>query len=384
MAEVFDIAVIGGGLTGKAAAVTAARGGFSTIHIAPAAPPDRRTSALMLPSVDFMRKAGLIGEPAALGVPLESIRIIDATDRFLRAPETFFESSEFGHEAFGWNFGNERLGKAFESAAAGLEDLTTRQTSLAAAERGEEFWTLSLADGAQVQVRLLVGADGKASSVRKLAGIEVRERRFAQSALVGDLELERPLEGCSTEFHYPNGPFTFVPAGGHKANLVWIDKMPVLEAARRDPETLAAALAEKSMHLFGRVTPVTPTFVFPLSTLSVDVAGKNAAVLVGEAAHAFPPIGAQGLNLGLRDVEDLAACLAAANPGAWGWADGVARAYGRSRASDLTRTGVFVDSLFRSLLSGWLPAQVLRTGGLWALKTIPALRRRAITFGMGR
>lgn len=384
MSKTFDVAVVGGGLTGKAAAVVAARAGFSTVHIAPAAAPDRRTSALMLPSVDFMRKAGLIGEPQDLGVPLRQIRIIDATDRFLRAPETLFDSAEFGHEAFGWNFANKRLSAAFEEAAAPLDTLETLATTLVTSVRDEEFWRLELADGSAISARLLVGADGKASSVRKLAGIGVREHRFAQSALVCDLELERPLDGCSTEFHYPNGPFTLVPAGGNKANLVWIDKADVLENARRDPESFAAALGEKSMHIFGQPTSASPTFIFPLSTLGVDIAGKNAAVLVGEAAHAFPPIGAQGLNLGLRDVEDLSTCLAAANPGSWGWAEGVARHYAGTRARDLTRTGVFVDSLFRSLLSDWLPAQALRSGGLWALKMIPALRKRAIAFGMGR
>lgn len=384
MSKTFDIAVIGGGLTGKAAAVVAARAGFSTVHIAPAAPADRRTSALMLPSVDFMRKAGLIGEPHTLGVPLSRIRIIDATGRFLRAPETLFESSEFEHEAFGWNFANERLGTAFETAAAPLDTLETLPATLASGHRDEEFWHLDLGDGSSVSARLLVGADGKGSSVRKLAGISAREHRFAQSALVCDLELENPLDGCSTEFHYPDGPFTLVPAGGNKANLVWIDKPGILDKARQSPEAFATALAEKSMRLFGQLTPVSPSFVFPLSTLGVDAAGRNGAVLVGEAAHAFPPIGAQGLNLGLRDVEDLAASLDAANPGSWGWADSAARNYAGARASDLNRTGVFVDSLFRSLLSGWLPAQALRSGGLWALKTIPALRKRAIAFGMGR
>jgi 2-octaprenyl-6-methoxyphenol hydroxylase len=338
----------------------------------------------MLPSVDFMRKAGLIEEPQALGVPLTQIRIIDATERLMRAPETLFDSSEFGHEAFGWNFANVRLGEAFEQAAAPLDILEALATTLTTAKREEEFWVLELADGSSVSVKLLVGADGKASSVRKLAGIDVREHKFAQSALVCDLELERGLEGCSTEFHYPNGPFTLVPAGDTKANLVWIDKVDVLEQARATPEAFAEALGAKSQHLYGRLTPVSPTFVFPLSTLSVDVAGKAGAVLVGEAAHAFPPIGAQGLNLGLRDVEDLAASVAVANVGAWGWNDSVARSYASSRASDLTRTGAFVDSLFRSLLSDMLPAQALRSGGLWALKMIPALRKRAITFGMGR
>ncbi|WP_158541558.1 FAD-dependent monooxygenase [Pelagibacterium lacus] len=379
-----QIAVIGGGLTGKAAAVASARAGFETLHIAPAAPPDRRTSALMGPSVEYLMRTRLVVDPATIGVPLKRIRIIDATGRLLRAPETVFLSGEMGLESFGWNLPNIALNEAFAAAGQTEANLATREASLARAHREDHRWSLTLDDGSEVTADLLIGADGKGSRVRQWAGITVRERKYQQAALVCDLELQRPLDGESVEFHYPNGPFTLVPAGGLRANLVWIDKPEALEAARQSPDTLARLLAEKSQNLFGQPRPMTPTFIFPLSSLSVDMAGKSAAILVGEAAHAFPPIGAQGLNLGLRDVEDLDACLAAANPGAYGWADAVARAYATMRAADLGRTGAFVDGLFTSLLSPHLPAQMLRSVGLWGLKTFPPMRKRAMAFGLGK
>ncbi|WP_404403950.1 FAD-dependent monooxygenase [Pelagibacterium halotolerans] len=380
----YDIAVIGGGLVGKAAAFAAAQAGFSVVHIAPATPPDRRTSALMGPSVELMQKVGLVPDPSAIGVPLSRIRIIDATDRLLRAPETLFDAAEFDLEAFGWNFANVRLGEAFDSATADLDALEIRQTSLATAERTGDVWHLTLADGSTCTAKLLVGADGRDSKVRKLAGIGVRQHDFKQAALVCDLELERPVGGCSVEFHYPDGPFTLVPAGGAKANLVWIDTPETLNAARATPEALSAALAQKSQRLFGKLTPLTGAHVFPLSSIFVNKAGKDAAVLVGEAAHAFPPIGAQGLNLGLRDVADLLQALELANRDAYGWASAAADKYAHMRAADLMRTGTFVDTLFRSLLSDHLPAQALRTAGLWMLKSVPPLRKFAIGFGMGR
>jgi 2-octaprenyl-6-methoxyphenol hydroxylase len=383
MANHTQIAVIGGGLVGKATAVAAANAGFSTLHVAPEAPADRRTSALMGPSVDYMIQAGLIGDPEVLGVPLSRIRIIDATNRLLRAPETVFSASEFGHRAFGWNFANARLGESFSRVGAGREKLDLHAATLKSAKRAEGVWHLELDDGGMLTTDLLVGADGKGSSVRKAAGIAVRERKFDQAALVCDLELGRGLDGESVEFHYPNGPFTLVPAGGNRANLVWIDKLETLEDARREPERFVSLLNEKSLNLFGAISVASPNFVFPLSVLSVDVAGRDAAVLVGESAHAFPPIGAQGLNLGLRDVASLNACLKAANPGSYGWADAVARSYGAARRGDLARTGAFVDGLFTSLLSPHLPAQALRSAGLWGLKTFPMLRKHAVSFGMG-
>lgn len=378
-----DALVVGGGLIGLAAAVAVARTGLRTLHLAPKAPPDRRTSALMGPAVDYLRAAGLVGDPAAVGVPLTEIRIIDATDRLIRAPETLFAASEAGLPAFGWNFPNVKLSEAFATAAEGLANLETSEAALTGLTIDGEGATSTLATGEIVRTALVVGADGKKSSVRAAAGFTVRERAFDEAALVCDLELGRPLGGTSVEFHYPHGPFTLVPAGGSRANLVWIDERAVLDGAKvSDAEALNATLREKAKRLFGKVTAVTPAQVFPLSTLTVDRAGGRGLVLAGESAHAFPPIGAQGLNLGLRDVADLAAAVGSYDRSE-GWAVRVSEDYAERRSGDLARTGTMVDTLFRSLLAEMLPAQAVRAGGLWALKVLPSLRKQAVTVGMG-
>jgi len=379
-----EVLVVGGGLTGIAAAVACARAGLSTLHLAPKAPPDRRTSALMMPAVRYLDEAGLVADPAALGHPLRQIRIIDATRRLLRAPETLFDSAEAGLPAFGWNFPNIRLTDAFAAAAAGFPELSARDVTLRSLVPAESGWRAELSDGSLVVTDLVVGADGKKSLVRQAGEFRSRERAFTEAALVCDLELGRSIGNCSVEFHYPRGPFTLVPAGGNRANLVWIDDRAVLDAARAaGDDALLATFREKSMRLFADIRLATPTHVFPLSTLTVDEAGRNGIVLVGEAAHAFPPIGAQGLNLGLRDVADLAASLVACDftPGLWGRR--LSEDYSRRRAPDLARTTGIVDALFRSLLADMLPAQALRAGGLWALKSLPVLRHEAFSMGMG-
>jgi 2-octaprenyl-6-methoxyphenol hydroxylase len=377
--------VVGGGLAGLAAAVAVASAGIEAIHVAPKGPPDRRTSALMLPSIDYLRSAGLLEDPSTIGHPLTQIRIIDATSRLIRAPETLFDAAEFGMEAFGWNLPNLKLTEAFEAARAALPNLTIRESTIAAVTRDANGgWRLTLGDGSVLTTPLLVGADGKKSLIRGSVGFVTREHEFSQSALVCDLELGRPLAGASVEFHYPQGPWTLVPAGGNRANLVWIDDHDTLKAAQVSGEAgLKAIFLEKSQRLFGDIRLVTPAHIFPLSTLGVDQSGGDGVVLVGESAHAFPPIGAQGLNLGLRDVADLAAALAARGAGE-DWAVRVSEDYNSRRSADLARTGSMVDALFRSLLSDMLPAQALRATGLWALKLVPPLRRQAFGIGMGK
>jgi len=376
--------VVGGGLAGIAAAVAVAKAGLDTLHLAPKGPSDRRTSALMLPSVEYLQSGGLVSEPAAIGQPLTQIRIIDATSRLVRAPETLFDSREAGLAAFAWNFPNIKLLESFEAARTRLANLQTLELSVSGLERVADGWRLDLSDGSSVTAPFVVGSDGKKSLVRVAAGFRARENGFTEAALVCDLELGRPLGGASVEFHYPRGPFTLVPAGSNRANLVWIDDRDVLKAAQAEgPDGLRRIFIDKSQHLFGDIKLLTPAHMFLLSTLSVDEAGHDGIVLAGEAAHAFPPIGAQGLNLGLRDVADLSAVLAGTDLGAPGWAVQASEDYSRRRAADLGRTGVMVDTLFRSLLSELLPAQAMRAGGLWALKLSPQLRKQAFSVGMG-
>ena len=245
--------MVGGGLAGTAAAVALGRAGLSVLHLSPDAPADRRTSALMGPSVSFLTEQELIGAPESIGHRLAGIRLIDATGRLIRAPEVHFEAGEAGHEAFGWNFPNVALLAAFAAARDRLPGLVTVAEAVTDLDRTETGWRLTLADGRVAEAPLVVGADGKKSRIRSQGGFRVRETGFAEAALVADLELQRPLGDTSVEFHYPKGPFTLVPAGGNKANLVYIDDRAVLRAHQeKGREHLTALFYEKSQHLLAR------------------------------------------------------------------------------------------------------------------------------------
>ncbi len=376
--------MVGGGLAGLVTAYAVAKAGLETIHLAPAAPPDHRTSALMVPSVKILRDLGLVEDPDDLGEPLRKIRIIDATNRLIRAPEALFDSADVNESAFGWNFANQAMSAQFARHLKALPNLNQLEASATGLIKEKIGWRLSLSDGRSIETKLVVGADGKRSFVRQAAGISIDETQHEQSALVCDLKLSVPLNGESVEYHYENGPFTLVPAGGLRANLVWIERADELAKVKAlAPKEILAAIQEKSQNLFGTLGLETPTFVFPLSSFKAETMGKEGIVLVGESAHAFPPIGAQGLNLSLRDVAGLLGCINEQDRSAPDWATNVSNAYASARANDIRRTNMMVGTLFNSLLSELLPAQALRTGGIWALKTLPSLRKAAFRMGMG-
>jgi 2-octaprenyl-6-methoxyphenol hydroxylase len=178
---------------------------------------------------------------------------------------------------------------------------------------------------------------------------------------------------------------TTVPLAGNASSLVWVerpDRAEVLLAL--DDRAFAQELQSALASALGEVMAVGPRASFPLSGVAADVLGARRVALVGEAAHRLPPIGAQGLNLGLRDAAWLADLVAdAVAEGADPGAPHVLRAYDDARRADvLSRTAV-VDTLNRSLIADWLPADLARSAGLAALKTIGPLRRLFMREGMG-
>jgi 2-octaprenyl-6-methoxyphenol hydroxylase len=248
---------------------------------------------------------------------------------------------------------------------------------------------LRLADGRLFQARLVVGADGRGSSARKAAGIEARTHRYPQSALTALLAHTRPHDDYTSEFHTRQGPFTLVPlpaapGARWRSSLVWV--MSPAEAARRaalDDEALAGEIERQARSLLGAMRVEGERGVFPMARQIVARLTATRLALVGDAAHAFPPIGAQGLNLGLRDVESLLkSAREAADAGEDIGGEAALARYARSRGPDiLTRTSA-VDALNRSLIARFAPIDAARGLGLAALGAIGPLRRFVMREGV--
>jgi 2-octaprenyl-6-methoxyphenol hydroxylase len=146
---------------------------------------------------------------------------------------------------------------------------------------------------------------------------------------------------------------------------------------------LADEIERRSHSLLGKVTIESGRGVFPLAVETARCFGQNRIVLIGEAAHVMPPIGAQGLNLGLRDAATIAELVVAArrDGGDVGSPEVTAR-YEHMRRADVTSRTLAVDLLNRSLLSDFLPLQGIRGLGLYLLDQIGPLRRAVMREGV--
>jgi 2-octaprenyl-6-methoxyphenol hydroxylase len=230
----------------------------------------------------------------------------------------------------------------------------------------------------------VVGADGRHSLCREAAGIEVVRRELDQAALTFNVSHSRPHQNVSTEFHTPQGPCVFVPLPGERSSIVWVASPR--EAARLKglaDDELSEAAEKQSHSILGRLRIEPGRYLFPLAIERPKAFAKRRVALVGEAAHVVPPIGAQGLNMGLRDAADIAeivreATAAGADPGA----PLSLRRYDLARRADILSRTFVIDMANRSLLSELLPIQSLRAAGLHLIGLVPPLRRLVMREGL--
>jgi 2-octaprenyl-6-methoxyphenol hydroxylase len=384
MAVTVEVAVIGGGPAGLTAAVALASAGVTTVLVAKRPPPDNRTTALLSGSVAALEALDVWALCRAQSAPLTAIRLIDDTARLIRAPEVLFEADEIGLEAFGHNIQNRDLLAGLEQRASALPALRRIEVAAVAIEPADSGVTIRLEDGGALAARLVVGADGRKSICRAAAGIETERRSYPQAALTLNLSHTRPHKGVSTEFHTESGPFTLVPLPGLRSSLVCVVEPDEAERlAALDAATLSAEIERRAHSILGKITFEDGRGLFPLGVETAQSFARRRIALVGEAAHTIPPIGAQGLNLGLRDAATISELVVQArrDGGDVGSADVLAE-YERLRRADVTSRAFAVDALNRSLLSDFLPVQGARGFGIYLLDRIAPLRRAVMREGV--
>jgi len=377
--------VVGGGPAGLTAAISLAEGGVNTalVGLRPAKA-DNRTTALLAGSVAALDTLGVWSMCAEKAAPLRTMRIVDDTGRLWRAPEVKFSADEIALDAFGHNIENRHLIDALAKRTRNLPALSIVEDEVVAVSSQADAATVTLKGGKPLRAQIVVGADGRHSLCRAAAGITTDEHRYPQTAMTLCLSHSRPHHDTSTEFHTPSGPFTLVPLPGNRSSLVWVlDPAAADELAALDDLALAARIEQASHSILGKLQVEPRRGMFPLTVSTARRFAGDRIALVGEAAHVLPPIGAQGLNLGLRDAAMIAELVVAAQRAGHdiGGAEVTSR-YDRMRRTDVGSRALAIDLLNRSLLSDFLPMQGARGLGLYLLDRIGPLRRAVMREGV--
>ncbi|MGA8714444.1 MAG: FAD-dependent monooxygenase [Roseiarcus sp.] len=385
-----DVLVAGTGLAGLTAAIAFARAGFDVVSCGADERVARgRTVAMLDRSVAYLESLGLWPAIRGDAAPLRILRIIDDTGALLPPRPLEFHASEIGLDAFGWNVENDRMASALAVEANRTPGLERMSLAVARYDFSGDRALARLDDGRLIACALVIGADGRDSRARRSAGLPARPHRYPQRALTALLTHRLAHGDASTEFHTRNGPFTLVPlppreAAPNRSSLVWL--MSDDEARRR--ESLEGSAVEREIErqarsILGAMRLEGPPGFFAMSRQVVPKITSERLALVGDAAHLFPPIGAQGLNLGLRDVKAIAACAVdARDEGLDIGGETVLRGYERARRTDIFMRTAAVDGLNQALLARFAPIDLARGAGLAALGAIGPLRRLIMREGV--
>lgn len=401
-----DIAIVGAGMVGAALAALLARDGVEVALIEaasldfdwPEGSADVRVSALTVASERILQHIGAWPRIVALGVsPFQEMRVWDGAAAAMPAAVPgavsaairdgiHFDCADLGEPRLGHIVENRVVQRALIEHLRGCASVSMhcplRLETLAIGDAGAR---LDLSDGTSVGARLVVGADGAASRVRELAGLEVRGRDYGQHALVANVSTERPHRSTAWQRFLPEGPLAFLPLRDGRSSIVWTMRPESAEALlAADDDAFRDELTRAFEARLGRVTGSGPRAAFALRVQYAPNYIAPRLALVGDAAHAIHPLAGQGANLGFLDAAALAETLAQAlrdgrDPGA----REVLRRYERCRKGGNLATMMVMDG-FKHLFGSRLPPLAWARGaGLGLTDAAPPLKNLIMRYAMG-
>lgn len=391
-----DIFISGGGIAGQIAAASFAARGFSVVMADPVPPvteadldgSDLRSTAFLQPARDLFRTCGLWDFLEPHSKPLDQLAVIDTVGWPPEVREhKAFRASDVSDEPFGWNLMNWVVRRELWSYLQEAEGITTLYgTGFKSLVNRTSEVIVALTDGSSVRAKLAIAADGKFSPLREAAGIGVKTTRYGQKSLAFTVTHDAPHDNISTEIYNEGGPFTIVPLpdidGQHASAIVWMNKGPrSVELMNMPVPEFEDVMQLRSTNLLGRMRLKGRRSIWPIITQTADRLVEGRVAVVAEAAHALPPIGAQGLNTSLNDIAALldAAALSPDDPGA----AQVLSAFETARMPDITRRARVIDLFNRIAGSGEAGIQAARLLGLKAVHDIAPVRRKIMRVGLG-
>ena len=377
-----DVLIAGAGLVGLALAPALARAGLDVVladRALPAVPEpapdtwDVRVYAISPGSAAWLQAIGAWqGLPPERVTAVEAMRVAGDDGALLN-----FSAYENGERALAWIVEERELRAALvpQAHAAGVEIVAPASFD-ALSWTDAEGW-LPREDAAPIAARLVVGADGVRSGVRRAAGIEAPLRPYGQVGVVANFACERAHHGRAHQWFRPDGSIlAWLPLPGRRVSMVWSapDAMAD-ELLQHSPVELAERAAAAGRHVLGSFQCITPAAGFPLQFMRPPSVVAHRLALVGDAAHGVHPLAGQGVNLGFGDAEALATVLRERGPVADPGAMILLDRYARRRSEPVLAMQTVTDRLAR-LFGSPVPWQkTVRNLGMAAVERLPVAKR---------
>jgi 2-octaprenyl-6-methoxyphenol hydroxylase len=384
-----ELIVVGGGLTGLTLAIACADAGLEVAVVdredpatIVAEPFDGRTTAVAYGSMQVLDGIGLWPLLAKSAEPILEIRVADAASSLF----LHYDHRDIGSAPLGHIIENRALRRALLERARTWHSL--RHLAPLAVERVErrpEAAVAYLADGQVLRGELVAACDGRASPLRRAAGIKTIAWDYPQVSIVCTVRHELPHRGVAVEHFLPGGPFAILPMTGQRSSIVWTERAALAPSLLAlDEPGFANELRRRFGDFLGAVEVVGPRWSYPLSLLHAQRYTAPRLALVGDAAHVIHPIAGQGLNLGIRDGAALAELVVDARRLGLDIAQGeVLARYERWRRFDNLTLAAVTDGLNRLFSNAVPPVRLARDVGLAIVDRLPPLKRLLMRHAMG-
>lgn len=376
------IIIVGGGPVGATLALLLAKQGIAVTVLEAgkqgAAYDESRALALSYGSRRILEKLGVWETLAISATAINTIHVSQKGS----IGRSQLHASDYQQEALGYvlSYGalSEALDQAlskqpavnfiFEASAEAIKH-TENHASVTYLHHGEPL-TLDSA--------LVVLADG-GRSLDEIAGLTKETKEYGHDALITKVRAELPHNNIAYERFTANGPMALLPNGERDFSLVWTGKKEYISPllALSDAEFLTQ-FHQQFGDRVGQFLSVEKRMAFPLKLSQLKTLDVAHLVVIGNAAQTMHPVAGQGFNVGLRDAESLAQCIASSTMAILGGAQMLA-AYQASRKSDTKGGLLFTDFLVNIFSNDIVGISGLRSAGLGLFDVIKPVKQHLVS-----
>lgn len=384
----FDCVVIGGGMVGAASALALAQLGLTVAVVEKSAPEpfdnaqgfDLRVSAISLASQHLLEQLGAWQNIVQWrACPYRRLGVWELDEIYTEFSAQAIEQPHLGHIVE-----NRLIQLSLWQQIAQHDNVTLFcPESLIGFEQSNEKVAVELSN-LTIETKLVVAADGANSQVRTLANIGITGWDYQQSAMLVNVETDKPQQDITWQQFYSTGPLAMLPMPGNNASLVWYhSKEEIGRLSRLSNVQLQQEIIDVFPKRLGNVKVLNKAS-FPLTRRHANQYQNNRVLLLGDAAHTINPLAGQGVNLGFKDVKALQTVIAKAIGEGASWSDiSVLSNYEKTRRNDNLMMMSAMDALYAGFSHQSPVAKLIRNGGLFLVNKLPALKNKALSYACG-
>ncbi|MDU0810895.1 MAG: UbiH/UbiF family hydroxylase [Burkholderia sp.] len=383
----FDIAIVGGGIIGKATALAMTKFGYRiallahSIELRPSGP-----SALNKRIYAMSASSQALLECLCVWQSLDHTRVMPVYNMRVygdRDSEIHLSAYQASVRQLAWIVESSLIESTLDIELSFQPNITLFNEHAEALDIQNEFAVLSLSSNRTIQTDLVIGADGANSWVRKQIGLKANYRDYGQKGIVANFKAALPHYETAYQWFADGETIALLPLPDGHVSLIWsASTQHADKLLKLDSEKFSAEVERVSFGKVGSLNCISSPHAFPLILQKVDRLIAPHVVLVGDAAHVIHPLAGQGMNLGLRDVAVLKNIIA--NKEIFRNLGDIVllRRYERARRADISTLSIVTDSLQRLFSLPGTLTSVIRNSGMVFVNKQPIIKRWLILSAM--